>query len=322
MSTALIITIVIIAAIAPIPLSFAIEALRKKPEPPTSLEWAPSIPIQYLNINGVRIRYIKTGNGPQLVLLHTIRTQLDIFQKVIPELARDFTVFALDYPGHGWSDIPDVDYKPELFTRTVAGFLDKLNIKNAVVAGISIGGIIPLLLAAEHNSRIRGVVSINPYDYAGGNGLGRANFVARIISTLAPIPVVGETVMRMRNEMVERIIFEGGVSTPSAITAPFLAEMVSVGNRPGHYRAFLNLLRHAGEWTHAHAVYGRINIPVLLVYGDHDWSNEHERQTTFNEIPGAQLEIVPNGRHFLALDRPEAVIEHIKTFSRKLKAAT
>ena len=321
MSTALIITIVIIAAIAPIPVSFAIEALRKKPEPPASLAWAPSIPIQYLDINGVRIRYIKTGNGPQLVLLHTLRTQLDIFQKVIPELARDFTVFAPDYPGHGWSDIPDVDYKPELFTRTVADFLDKLNIKNAIIAGISIGGIIPLLLAAEHNSRIRGIVSINPYDYASGNGMGRGNLVARIIFTLAPIPVVGETVMRMRNEMVERTIFEGGVSNPSAITAPFLAEMVSVGNRPRHYRAFLNLLRHAKEWTHAHAVYGRINIPVLLVYGDHDWSNESERQTTFNEIPGAQLEMVPNGGHFLALDRPEAVIEHIKTFSRKLKAA-
>jgi pimeloyl-ACP methyl ester carboxylesterase len=321
MSTTLIITIVIIAAIAPVPLSFVIDALRKKPDPPTSLKWGPSIPIQYLHINGVRIRYIKTGNGPQLVLLHTIRTQLDIFQKVIPELARDFTVFALDYPGHGWSDIPDADYKPELFTRTVAGFLDKLNIKNAVVAGISIGGIIPLQLAAEHNSRIRGVVSINPYDYAGGNGIGRGNLVARIIFTLAPIPVVGETVMRMRNDMVERMIFEGGVSTPSAITAPFLAEMVSVGNRPRHYRAFLNLLRHADEWTHAHAVYGRINIPVLLVYGDRDWSNESERQTTFNEIPGAQLEIVPNGGHFLALDRPEAVIEHIKTFSRQQRAA-
>ena len=321
MSTALIITIVIIAAIAPIPLSFAIEALRKKPEPPTSLAWAPSIPIQYLNLNGVRIRYIKTGDGPQLVLLHTLRTQLDIFQKVIPDLARNFTVFAPDYPGHGWSDIPDVDYKPELFTRSIAGFLDKLNIKNAIVAGISIGGIIPLLLAAEHNSRIRGVVSINPYDYGSGKGLGRGNLVARIISTLALIPVMGETVMRMRNDMVERIIFEGGVSTPSAITAPFLAEMVSVGNRPRHYRAFLNLLRHAEEWTHAHAVYGRINIPVLLVYGDRDWSNESERQMTFKEIPGAQLEIVQNGGHFLALDRPEAVIEHIKTFSRKLKAA-
>ncbi len=320
MSTTLIITIVIIAAIAPVALSFVIDVLRKKPDPPTSLKWGLSIPIQYLNINGVRIRYIKTGDGPQLVLLHTIRTQLDIFQKVIPELARDFTVFALDYPGHGWSDIPDADYKPELFTRTVDGFLDKLNIKNAIVAGISIGGIIPLLLAAEHNSRIRGVVSINPYDYAGGKGFGRGNLVARIISTLAPIPVVGETVMRMRNDMVERIIFEGGVSTPSTITAPFLAEMVSVGNRPGHYRAFLNLLRHADGWTHAHTVYGRITIPVLLVYGDQDWSNESERQMTINEIPGAQLEIVPNGGHFLVLDRSEAVIEHIKTFSRKLKA--
>ncbi|MGH8750866.1 MAG: alpha/beta fold hydrolase [Burkholderiales bacterium] len=321
MSATLIVIIAIIAAVAPIPLSFVIEALRKRSDPPTTFAWAPSIPIQYLNLDGVRIRYIKTGDGAPLMLLHTLRTQLDIFQKVIPDLARDFTVFALDYPGHGWSDIPEVDYKPELFTRTVAAFMDQLNIRNIIVAGISIGGIIPLLLAAEHNSRIRGVVSINPYDYAGGNGLGRGNLVARIISTLAPIPVMGETVMRMRNNLVERIIFEGGVSTPSAITAPFLAEMVSVGNRPHHYRAFLNLLRHAKEWTHAHAVYGQINIPVLLVYGDQDWSNESERKTTYNEIPGAQLEIVPNGGHFLSLDRPESVIGHIKAFSKKLKAA-
>ena len=318
MSATLIVIVIIIAAIAPIPLSLAIEALRKKPDPPASLEWAPSIPIQYLNVDGVRVRYVKTGDGPQLVLLHTLRTQLDIFQKVIPELARDFTVFAPDYPGHGWSDIPEVEYKPELFTRAVAAFLDKLNIRNAIVAGISIGGVIPLLLAAEHNSRIRGVVSVNPYDYA-GNGFGRGNLIARIIATLAPIPVVGETVMRMRNSMVERIIFEGGVFTPDAITASVLAQLVSSGCRPGHYRAFLNLLRHAAEWTHARAVYGRINIPVLLVYGDQDWSNEIERKTTFNEIPGAQIEIVQNGGHFLSLDRPEAIIGHLKTFSKKLK---
>jgi hypothetical protein len=44
------------------------------------------------------IRHIKTGRGPNLVLLHTLRTQLDIFEKLMPLLAERFTVYALDYP--------------------------------------------------------------------------------------------------------------------------------------------------------------------------------------------------------------------------------
>ena len=86
--------------------SMMVEAMRKKPIPPAGLPWGPAIPILYTDINGVRARYIRTGAGPTLLLLHTLRTQLDIFQKVIPTLAQQFTVYAVDYPGHGWSDIP------------------------------------------------------------------------------------------------------------------------------------------------------------------------------------------------------------------------
>jgi pimeloyl-ACP methyl ester carboxylesterase len=53
----------------------------------------------------MKLRYIKTGAGPNLVLLHTLRTQLDLFEKVVPGLAKHFTVYALDYPGHGYSDM-------------------------------------------------------------------------------------------------------------------------------------------------------------------------------------------------------------------------
>ncbi len=63
------------------------------------------------------MRYLKAGRGPNLVLLHTLRTQFDIFQKIIPELAEQFTVYAFDYPGHGWPDIPQAEYAPKDFYR-------------------------------------------------------------------------------------------------------------------------------------------------------------------------------------------------------------
>jgi pimeloyl-ACP methyl ester carboxylesterase len=296
--------------------SFAVEAMRSPPPRPEYLAWAPDIPIRYVTIDGLRIRYIVAGEGPPLVLLHTLRTQLDIFQKVLPELTREFTVYAVDYPGHGWSDIPQADYTPEFFTRFTTGFLESLGIQGALVAGVSIGASIPLLMAAERNPRVRAIVSINPYDY-GKRGIARANAVAKIIFTLAPIPVVGDTVMRLRNPLVEGKILEGGVASPSALPQAFRDEVFAVGQRPAHYRAFLNLIRHMPLWRRTHEAYGRIQVPVLLVYGDRDWSREAERQQTLREIPGARLVMVENGGHFLPLDRPDAVVHHIKAFARE-----
>src|SRR5215469_4781210 len=96
-------------------LSFIVEALRRAPQAPRDLRWAPDIAIDYVTVDGYRLRYIRAGRGPNLLLLHTLRTQLDLFEKIVAELARDFTVYALDYPGHGYSDIPKKRYDADFF---------------------------------------------------------------------------------------------------------------------------------------------------------------------------------------------------------------
>lgn len=300
---------------APVAVSFVVEGLRKEPGAPKSLYWNPDIPIRFMDLDGLRIRYIKTGEGPNLVLLHTLRTELDIFEKIVPALSRSFTVYALDYPGHGFSDIPRAQYRPDLFVGAVEGFLEKLDIRNAVLAGISIGGVIPLLIAAKHNPRVAKVVAINPYDYGKGSGAGRGNAVAWLIFTLARIPILGDTVMRLRNPMVERKVLEGGVANPAAITDGFAGITFASGLRKGHYRAFINLIRNAHHWENAHRDYGKINVPVLVVYGERDWSNAAERRRTVAGIPGAASETVAGGGHFLSLDQPQRLIGLISNFA-------
>src|SRR5215470_19037092 len=120
--------------------SHLLEALRPVPQAPKTLRWAPDIPIDYLDIGGYRLRYIQAGRGPNLVLLHTLRTQLDLFEKVVPHLANSFTVFALDYPGHGYSDIPHARYDAEFFVRAVEQLLDALDLREVTLCGVSIGG--------------------------------------------------------------------------------------------------------------------------------------------------------------------------------------
>ena len=294
--------------------SYLVEAMRSAPKIPTTLKWDPKIPIEYVDVDGVRLRYITAGTGPTLVLLHTLRTQLDIFQKVIPELSKQFKVYALDYPGHGFSDIPKVEYKPEIFVHAVAGFLDKMNVNDAIVAGISIGGSISLILAARQHPRVNKVISINPYDYAKGRGIQRSSAVANLIFSLSHVPIIGPTVMRLRNPMVEEKILEGGVAYREALSPEFKKEMFEVGCRPGHYEAFISVIRNASGWDDARAEYGQIKVPVLLVYGEHDWSRPDERDANQKTIPGAEMTIVKDAGHFMSLDAPDDVVRLIKKF--------
>jgi pimeloyl-ACP methyl ester carboxylesterase len=297
--------------------SLGVEALRRRPNAPSSLYWAPTIPIQTANIGGNKIRYIKTGGGPNLVLLHTLRTQLDIFEKLVPLLSREFTVYALDYPGHGFSDIPNTDYGPDLFVKAVEGFLDKLDLKEVTLVGISIGGVIPLLIAAKQNPRVKQVIAVNPYDYARGLGITRANGWAWVTFNLARVPVLGETVMRLRNRFIEQRILQGGVAEPDAISPGFGAQVRASGLREGHYRAFLNLIRHAHMWDEARQHYGEVRVPVLVIYGEQDWSRIDERRRTIEAIPGAKTETVAHGGHFLSLDQPQRLADLIKSFNGK-----
>src|SRR3990170_2243350 len=177
--------------------SFVMEALRQKPKAPAKLRWAPQIPIETVEVGGNKLRYIKSGKGPALVLLHTLRTQLDLFEKVVPELSKRFTVYALDYPGHGYSDIPTARYDADFFTDAVEGFLDKLDLRDVTLAGVSIGGSISLIIAARRNPRVARVIAINPYDYAKGRGMARSSLFGRIVTYASLIPFIGETVMRL-----------------------------------------------------------------------------------------------------------------------------
>jgi pimeloyl-ACP methyl ester carboxylesterase len=295
--------------------SLIIEAMRPIPAPPPTLRWATEIPIRYIEVGNCRLRYINTGAGPSLVLLHTLRTQLDLFEKVVPELAKHFAVYALDYPGHGYSDIPSAAYDSDFFVRSVEGFLETLDLRDVTLCGVSIGASISLNIAGRRNSRVSRVIAINSYDYYKGQGLARASFLGRLSVTLSDIPLVGETFTRLRNFVIVKAILDGGVVNPTAIPIELLREMYSVGNRPGHYRAFLSLLRNSQTWEEARNIYANISVPVLLIWGEQDWSTPREREDDRRLVPGTQTVTVQNGGHFLPLDCPREVQDLIIGFA-------
>ena len=93
--------------------------------------WSPTGEIDFIALrDGTRLRYLKTGSGPTvLLLLHTVRTQLDHFQFVIPDLLDAFTVYAVDMPGMGWSDIaPGASYTEPALRRALIELVRALDL--------------------------------------------------------------------------------------------------------------------------------------------------------------------------------------------------
>jgi hypothetical protein len=69
---------------------------------------------------------------------------------------------------------------------------------------------------------------------------------ARLVLTPSEVPVLGATMMRLRNRVVSDRIFEGGVSSPSAPPKELAKEFYEIGARPGHYHGFCACLRMSG----------------------------------------------------------------------------
>jgi pimeloyl-ACP methyl ester carboxylesterase len=271
--------------------------------------WSASGEIEWATLaDGTRVRYLKAGSGPNLILLHTVRTQLDHFQLVIPKLEHAFTIHAIDFPGKGWSDItPGARYTEPALRHALVDFVKALNMTDITLAGESMGATVSLTAATDLEDRVRGVVAVNPYDYR--QGVGRANRVASVYIGSARLPAIGPVVTRMENQPVLGIVLRGGLADPSKLPGHYLAELRRVGRRGGSPRVAREVYRNIDSMIAARALYARVTAPVTLIYGDHDWSRRPEREANLALLGGARSISLPGTGHFAALEQPDRVAE-------------
>jgi pimeloyl-ACP methyl ester carboxylesterase len=284
--------------------------MESRPESDYTRIWSPSGEIEYAKLaDGTRLRYLKAGSGPTpLILLHTVRTQLDQFQLVIPKILHAFTVYAIDMPGMGWSEIrPGATYTEPALRGAIVEVIKTLDLKDLTLAGESMGATVSLTASTELEDRVRRVVAFNPYDYS--KGVGRANRVASIYVGSARLAAIGPIVTRMENKPVLGIVLRGGLFDESKLPDHYLAELRRVGRRSGYARVAREVFRNVNSMIAARALYGRVTAPVCLSYGDHDWSHVPEREANLALLRGARSISLPQTGHFAALEQPARVAE-------------
>jgi pimeloyl-ACP methyl ester carboxylesterase len=267
------------------------------------------------------IRYLRTGRGPTVLLLHTLRTQIEYFNPLLSALGPVFEIVAPDLPGHGRSSAPRVDYTAGFFTDAVEQFLDALDLRTVLLVGESIGGSIGLALAARKNPRLAGVIAINPYDYGRGGGIRRSSPLANVLFTAITLPIIGSVVVRTGTKGILRKVMEGGVYDRRNLPSDLIDELWVCGNLPGHAHAFRSLSRQWKSWIDARAAYPVAELPITLGYGDHDWSLPEDREANGRVLPTARRLAIENCGHFSCLDQPAQIARLIRDETSRMGAS-
>ena len=256
--------------------------------------------------DGSRLRYFTAGSGPVLVLMHTIRTQLDYFHRVIPQLWDSFTVYAVDLPGMGWSDIvPGARYEEPELRAAVVEFVTGLDLRDVTLAGESLGGALALQASIDLKDRVSRVVAFNSYDYP--SGLERGNAFARFIIGSVRMPGLGPAFARMENRLIMKGIMRGGVVDKATLPDDFIVELRKSGRRKGYSRVSRAIYRSLKGFAIERDRYRDVAVPVTLVYSDHDWSRPAEREHVAGLLAEVERITLPDTGHFSALERPNEV---------------
>src|SRR6266700_4438251 len=95
---------------------------------------------RFTTLDGARIHYVNYGKGSEaLVLIHGWTCNIDNWRDNMPEFAKRNRVIAIDLPGHGQSDKPQLTYSMDYFARAVEAVMRDAKVKRAVLAGHSMG---------------------------------------------------------------------------------------------------------------------------------------------------------------------------------------
>ncbi|HEX6890302.1 MAG TPA: alpha/beta hydrolase [Chryseolinea sp.] len=116
----------------------------------------------YAPVNGLKMYYEIHGDGKPLVLLHGSYMTIDLnFAQLIPELAKNHKVIALEMQGHGRTGDIDRAYSYSSLASDIDGLLNHLKIDSADILGYSLGGTVAFELAIKHPERVTSLVIIS-----------------------------------------------------------------------------------------------------------------------------------------------------------------
>ena len=258
---------------------------------------------RYIEVAGIGTHFVVEGQGPPVVLIHGLGSSLATWQRTIPPLARRHTVYALDMPGHGDSEKPDIEYSLEAGIDYLDALLDALDVPRAALVGNSMGGLLSLGFALERPKRVTRLALVD------AAGLGRE---MAFLLRLASLPIVGELMRRSSvfgyaRALMRQASFEGRVTWRVLVDALRGARIA-----PEASHAELNALRNGASFRGVRPGYilldrlPELAMPLLVVWGAQDKVLPvTHAYAAARKHPSARVEVLDRCGHWPQLEQAD-----------------
>lgn len=246
----------------------------------------PTIRIDDLNIN-----YEIEGQGESIVLIHGLGSSSRDWSFQTEFFSRYFQVIAYDVRGHGLSDKPQGPYSVPMFADDLAHLLKKLEVKDAHLVGLSMGGWIAFQFAVEFPKMIRSLTIVNswadmrPKNFQDRWLLFRRNVIFRLFN------------MRRIGETLAKGLF---IKPEQAELRRSFVESWAKNHKPSYMAA----MGAAKGWSVVDRL-SEITIPTLVVCSDEDYTPVAAKQAYVDKMPNARLAVIHDSRHAVPVERPD-----------------
>ena len=257
--------------------------------------------MQFARINDVTLHHQLIGapeGRPVLVFINSLGTDFRIWRDVIVQFAGDAAIVAYDKRGHGLSDTGTTPYAMEDHVADLAGLLDHLNVRNAVICGVSVGAMIAQGLALSRPDLVRALVLCGAVSKAGEAAVWNGR-----IDTVNEQGIAG-----LADATMERWFTAAFRSPDNAAFSGYLNMLLR--SPVDGYTATCAALRDADYTDRV----GTISVPTLCMVGEYDGSTPPLAVKRLADlIPGARFETIPDAGHLPMIEQPQAVVALIRS---------
>lgn len=255
---------------------------------------------RYATVDGISTHYVVAGEGPPVLLIHGLGASVVTWRDNIGPLSKAFRVHAVDLPGHGDSDKPDIDYAVDTMVRFVVRFLESLNLVSTAIIGNSIGGALGLITALRHPELISRLILVD------SAGLGReVSAYLRLVS----IPGLGALLESSRVGGT-RFMLSKVFNDQTFVTQELLDELYRSRQMPGAKEAVVRVIRRTVNLRGIRKEYvylddlPRLNMPLMLVWGAQDLILPVSHAYRASEAaPHARLKVFDRCGHWPHMER-------------------
>lgn len=251
-----------------------------------------------IDAGGLRLRGVRSGSGPAVVLLHGYGESLLSWRGVFDRLARDHDVLALDLPGFGLSDKPAAGYGNDSVAAVIVRAMDAQRIDRAVLVGHSMGGAVALTVTLRAPERVRALVLVDPA-------------VSASAWEVTPPSDSSSSTDWMRRAVAQYEVLRPRFTAPH--DPQWLAEepgalSYSPAGDPAYRIALQSVLREFDFDYLSPSRAQQLTLPILLIWGQFDQVIPLAvGRAMVRALPGARLAVVARSLHRPQVERPEQV---------------